>query len=291
MEQYIDKFITYLKEVKNASPNTVQAYQKDLRKLYLYLEQHKIIEVTKISETNLNSYILSLEKEGLSPSSITRNMAAIKAFLLYLLRQGKIIGDPSERIKLPKLNKKNPKIIDVSLMDQLLKQPDLRTHKGIRDKAMLELLYATGIKVSELLAIKVEDINMKNKYISCGERRERIIPIGTSAIRAIREYLEVRNEVFNKYQSDLLFLNMNGKQLSRQGLWKILKAYATVAGLQDIMPNTIRHSFASHLIENGADLGSVQEFLGHADIHSTNVYLSQNNKSRREVYINTHPRA
>lgn len=293
MEQYIHHFITYLKEVKNASPNTIQAYRNDLKKLQIYYDNLNITSIAKISETSLNSYVLSLEKEGLSPSSVSRNIAAMKAFLLYLMKQGVLRGDPSERIKPPKIEKKNPKVIDILLMEQLLKQPQMNSPKGIRDKAMLELLYATGMKVSELLAIKMEDINLKQKYITCGEKRERVIPLGQSALQAIKEYINIRKEEFYKQErdTDYLFLNTNGLQLSRQGFWKILKGYAKKAGIDDIMPNTIRHSFAAHLLENGADLGSVQEFLGHADIHSTNVYLASNQKSRREVYMNTHPRA
>lgn len=291
MEQYIDDFITYLREIKHASKNTLLSYQNDLKKLQQFFEAQEINSVPKITETALNSYVLSLEKKGLSPSSVSRNIAAMKAFLLYLIKHGILIGDPSERIKPPKIQKKKPSIIEEAMVDKLLGQPDISTKKGIRDKAILELLYATGMKVSELIAMRVSDINMSGKYITCGERRERCIPFGKTAKTAILEYLKVRDGYFDKNNSDILFLNTYGEQLSRQGLWKILKSYAKPAGLENINPNTIRHSFAAHMIENGADLGSVQEFLGHADISTTQLYLNHGCKSSREVYMNTHPRA
>ncbi len=291
MEQYINDFIMYLKEIRHASRNTLQAYQNDLRKLQNYFNKQNIDSVTKISETCLNSYVLTLEKEGLSPASVSRNIAAMKAFILYLMKNGFIQGDPSERIKPPKVQKKAPQVLEASMMDKLIGQPDLRTKKGIRDRAILELLYATGIKVTELISMKVTDINLSAKYITCGERRERNIPFGKSAKHALQEYLKVRPEEFDKNNSDILFLNTSGEQLSRQGLWKILKTYAKAAGMDTINPNTIRHSFAAHLIDNGADIGSVQEFLGHSDITTTQLYLPQSYKNSREVYMNTHPRA
>lgn len=291
MEQYIKDFINYLKEVKNSSNNTLQAYQNDLKKLQVFLEKQEVNSVTKISETNLNSYVLTLEKEGLSPASVTRNIAAMKAFLLYLIKHQVIQGDPSERIKPPKLQKKSPQVLDVSVIDQLIEQPDIKTKKGIRDRAMLELLYATGVKVTEMISIKVADINLTGRYITCKERKERNIPFGNSAKAALVEYLKIRTQDFDKNNSEYLFLNTNGEQLSRQGLWKILKAYAKKVGLTSINPNVIRHSFAAHMIDNGADLGSVQEFLGHSDITTTQLYMTQNYKNSREVYMSTHPRA
>lgn len=291
MEQYINEFITYLQEIKQSSNNTVQAYRADLKKLQTFLAKHDLNTLNRIKETSLNSYILNLEKEGLSPSSVSRSIASMKAFFLFLMKKGVITGDPTERIKPPKMQKKVPQTIDISLIDQLMLQPNVKTSKGIRDKAMLELLYATGMKVSELLSLKTTDLNLKGSFITCGDRKERTIPIGKTAYEAIKKYLGIRSEAFEKDGSDLLFLNTNGQRLSRQGFWKILKSYAREAGLKEVMPNTIRHSFAAHLIENGADLGSVQEFLGHSDISTTQNYLMQSKKNRREVYINAHPRA
>lgn len=291
MEQYINDFITYLQDVKHASRNTLQAYQNDLKKLVLFLDKQNISSVNKISETNLNSYILNLERDGLSPASVSRNIAAMKAFLLYLMKHGIITGDPSERIRPPKVLKKSPQILEVNLVDQLLIQPDLTTKKGIRDRAILELLYATGIKVSELITMKVSDINLSGRYITCGDRRERNVPFGKAARAALQDYLNIRSVAFDKKSNDILFLNSSGDQLTRQGLWKILKAYAKLVGMTQINPNAIRHSFAAHMLDNGADLGSVQEFLGHADITTTQLYLTHAFKNSREVYMNSHPRA
>lgn len=290
MEQYIQDFITYLQDTKHASRNTLQAYQNDLKKLLQFFDRQNISSVNKISETALNSYVLTLEKDGLSPASVSRNIAAMKAFLLYLMKHGIIVGDPSERIKPPRIQKKSPKVIETELVDQLLMQPDRKTKKGIRDKAMLELLYATGIKVSELIMMKLEDINLSGRYVTCGERRERSIPFGKTAKNALSEYLGIRGQSFDRKNSEYLFLNSSGDPLTRQGLWKILKAYAKLAGMNEINPNIIRHSFAAHLLENGADLGSVQEFLGHADITTTQLYLTHSYKNSREVYMSTHPR-
>ena len=291
MNQYINDFVIYLHEVKHASANTVGAYQNDLKKLAVYLEKQGISSVQKISETSLNSYVLSLEKEGMTPASVSRNIASIKAFLLYLLKSGKISGDPSERLKPPKVVKKAPQIIPPELIDRLLKQPDVKTNKGIRDRAMLELLYATGMKVSELVSIKLNDINFSGRYLACGEKRERIVPFGKAAKSALLDYIGIRAAAFVKGETEILFLNSSGEQLTRQGFWKILKAYANELGIAEINPNIIRHSFAAHLLENGADLISIQEFLGHADISTTQLYLSRSYKNSRDVYMNTHPRA
>lgn len=291
MKQSINEFVTYLQEVKYASLNTIGAYKNDLKKLQLYLEHQGIYTVDKINETNLNSYVLSLEKEGMTPNTVSRNIASIKAFILFLLKSAKISGDPAEKIKPPRIHKKTPKVMNADLVDKLLKKPNVKTHKGIRDKAMLELMYATGMKVTELTSLKLSDINLNGKYLSCGDRRERIVPFGKVAKNALQNYLNVRSEAFDKYQKDYVFLNSHGEQLSRQGFWKILKTYAKEVGMMEITPTTLRNSFAAHLIENGADLSCVQEFLGHSDISTTQLYLPHSYKNRREMYMNTHPRA
>ncbi|HKM00083.1 MAG TPA: tyrosine-type recombinase/integrase [Mobilitalea sp.] len=287
MNQYINEFVTYLNEVKHASPNTVGAYRNDLKKLQAFLKKQEIVSVNKISETILNSYILSLEKEGLTAASVSRNIASVKAFLLFLLKSGRINGDPAERIRPPKVSKKTHQPLNMEQINLLLDCPKITSKKGIRDKAMLELLYATGMKVSELISLSQADINLKGGYLICGDRQERVIPFGNTAKKALEEYIGIRKSQDN----DVLFLNSSGNQLTRQGLWKILKIYAKEAGLSEINPNAIRHSFATHLIENGADLNSVQEFLGHSDISTTQLYLPRSHKSSREVYMNSHPRA
>ena len=291
MEQLINDFISYMRDVKDASENTLQAYMNDLKKLYSFCIRQDIQSVTKISETNLKSYLLALENEGLSPSSINRNIAAVKAFILYLIKHQIIFNEPSERIKPPPVRKKAPQVLDTQMINRLLEQPDTKSHKGIRDKAILELLYATGIKVSELISIRLSDVNMSARYIICREFRERIIPFGNSAKKALQDYLNIRSKYYDKSKSDILFLNSSGKAISRQGLWKIIKYYADTAGITDVNPNSIRHSFAAHMLDNGADLGSVQEFLGHSDISTTQIYMSSGYKNSREVYMRTHPRA
>ncbi len=291
MEKYINNFIDYLNNVKKSSTNTILAYTRDLKKLQGFLDNANVSNVSHISETLLNSYILHLEKKGFSPSSVARNIASIKAFMLYLLKNGHISSDPSERIKAPKVDAKPPRTLNLDQINQLLDMPDLSTKKGIRDKAMLEILYATGMKVSEIIGIKVSDINLKSRFISCGSRRERNIPFGKTCKKAIEAYLEIRQNAFNKNNLDYLFLNFSGNKLTRQGFWKILKEYSDKMGLEDISPNVIRHSFATHMIDNGADLESLQEFLGHSDLSSTQNYLHKEYKNSRQVYLDTHPRA
>lgn len=291
MKQQIEDFTGYLQEVKQSSLNTVRAYQNDLRKLESYLSKQEIENASKITETSLNSYVLSLEKENMSPSTVSRHIASMKAFLLFLLKNGSIKGDPSERIKAPKVVKKPPQVLEEDKILALLNQPDLNTSKGIRDKAMLELLYATGIKVSELTNIKLSNVNLSGKYLTCKDKNERSIPFGNAAKDALNTYIELQRKTFDINNNEYLFLNSQGEQLSRQGFWKILKGYAKEVGIEDINPNMIRHSFATHMIDNGADIGVVQKFLGHADISTTQLYLTHNYQNSREVYANTHPRA
>ena len=291
MNQQIEDFSGYLQEVRQSSLNTIRAYQNDLRKLESYLSQQGIESTSKITETSLNSYVLSLEKEGLSPATVSRHIASMKAFLLFLLKKGSINGDPSERIKAPKVVKKPPHVLEEDKILALLNMPDLHTSKGIRDKAMLELMYATGMKVSELTNIILSDINLSGKYLTCGDKNERSIPFGNAAKVALESYMHIRETIFDKKNNKYLFLNNQGEKLSRQGFWKILKGYAKEVGIEDINPNMIRHSFAAHMLENGADIGVVQKFLGHTDISTTQLYLSYNYQNSREVYTNTHPRA
>ena len=291
MKQQIEDFTRYLQEVKQSSLNTIRAYQNDLTRLESYLTQQGIENTSKITETSLNSYVLSLEKDGLSPSTVSRHIASLKAFLLFLLKNGSIKGDPSDRIKAPKVVKKPPNVLDENKILALLNQPDININKGIRDRAMLELMYATGMKVSELTNVKLSDINLSGKYITCGEKNERSIPFGNAAKDALKSYMDIRDSIFNKKEDEYLFLNSQGDQLSRQGFWKILKGYAKKVGIKDINPTMIRHSFASHMIDNGADIGVVQKFLGHTDISTTQLYLTHNYQNSREVYVNTHPRA
>lgn len=294
MEDVIRKFIRYLHKTKKASNNTEVSYERDLKKLQRYMEEEQHVkEWSEVTVTNLNSYMLYLEREKFAASTISRNVASVRAFYQYMYKKGIVHADISGELKPPKIEKKMPDILTVQEVDLLLKQPVLDTPKGMRDKAMLELLYATGIRVSELIHLKCEDLNMKMSYIRCSERnKERIIPFGNTAKQALSLYLEAgRKDLMNGMDTEELFVNCSGKVMSRQGFWKVLKGYAKDAGIDvDITPQTLRHSFATHLIQNGADLKSVQEMLGHADISTTQVYLNMSINKMREVYTKAHPR-
>lgn len=294
MEDAIQKFIRYLHKTKKASSNTEVSYERDLKKLQKYLmEEQQVTEWEKVTATNLNSYMLYLEREKFAASTISRNVASIRAFYQYLHKKGLVSEDISEKLKPPKIEKKVPDILTVNEVDLLLKQPMGDSAKGLRDKAMLELLYATGIRVSELIHLKTDDVNMKMSYIHCSERnKERIIPFGNTAKKALSAYMDKgRKELLHGLDSDEFFVNCSGGAMSRQGFWKVLKGYAKDAGIEvDITPQTLRHSFATHLIQNGADLKSVQEMLGHADISTTQIYLNMSINKMREVYTKAHPR-
>lgn len=290
METVINEFIQYIHEVKHTSANTEVSYQRDLVKLESYLKEQGGYTLTKVSSTSLNSYMLYLEKKGRVPSSISRNIASIKAFYSYLWKRGVIEQDPSENLKAPKVEKKIPDILTVEEINLLLKQPGGKSAKELRDKAMLELLYATGIRVSELIGLKLSDINFSYSYIRCMiHGRERVVPFGGKAQMALEEYvLSARKQLLKGEDSDLLFVNCSGKVMSRQGFWKLIKQYGAKAGIEkEITPHTLRHSFAAHLVENGADLRAVQEMLGHSDISTTQIYRSN---ALRDVYAKAHPR-
>lgn len=293
MEREIDEFITFLHVVKKTTLNTELSYRRDLLKLQKYLQMQGIQSTKDITTTVLNSYILDLEKHGFAVATISRNIASIKAFMQYLIRKGKGSESVLQVLKSPKVEKKAPEILTKEEMFCLLEQPDLKTNKGIRDRAMLELLYATGVRVTELVSLKVSDVNLKLDYITCRDiERERSIPLGREACLALERYLKaVRPAMCKGNNKDLLFFNCSGSAMSRQGFWKLVKHYAKRAGIMsDITPHTIRHSFAAHLVENGAELKVVQEMLGHADISATQIYVSMNQKHMRDVYLRTHPR-
>lgn len=289
MEQEIKGFVSYLHDVKKTSQNTELSYQRDLMKMMRFLRTQKVEKSKDVTETNLNSYILDLEKKGMAAATVSRNIASMKAFYLYMLKNGEVTTDPAEHLKAPKVEKKVPDILSVEEMERLLEQPGDRTAKGLRDKAMLELLYATGIRVTELISLRLEDVNWKLDYIICRDRnKERIIPFGTKARKALELYMKsARAELVGEKECDMLFPNCSGESMSRQGFWKLLKQYVKQAGIQmEITPHTLRHSFAAHLVDNGADLHMVQEMLGHSDISTTMMYAVRT----RELYAKAHPR-
>lgn len=242
-----------------------------------YLRGQGITETDKVTRTSLNSYILYLEKNGKATTTISRELAAIKAFFHYEFKEGKIKRDPAELLKAPKVEKKAPVILTVEEVQALLAQPEGKNAKELRDKAMLELLYATGIRVSEIINLKLDDINLNVGFLVCRDgQRERTIPFGKRASKALNEYLnQARGELLKGQESDWLFTNCNGKAMTRQGFWKIIKYYGEKAGIQaDITPHSLRHSFAAHLLRSGADIQAVQAMLGHSDMATTQVYAS-----------------
>lgn len=293
MEQQLQAFITYLHNVKKTSTNTELSYKRDLAKLEKFLAARGIAETEKVNASDLEAYIQDLNDKGFKAATVSRNIASMKAFFGYAVKELGLSSDPSTGLKSPKIEKKMPEILTMEEVVRLLEQPKGDTPKEIRDKAMLELLYATGIRVSELIGLLVSDVNMQMNYILCRDaNKERIIPFGNEARHALIRYLESsRNIMVEDPSSPILFANCSGQKMSRQGFWKLIKFYAKKAGItSDITPHTLRHSFAAHLVENGADLRSVQEMLGHSDISTTQIYASMNHNRIREVYTRAHPR-
>lgn len=293
MTQDIQNFIQYLHQVKKTSENTEVSYARDLKKMNQYLMAQGIHDASEVTATSLNSYVLFLEKEGRKPATISRSIASMKAFYHYMEKERRVSEDPSERLKAPKIEKKMPTILTPEEVTRLLEQPGGTSPKELRDKAMLELLYATGIRVSELISLKVEDVNLAMEYLTCSDsHKERIIPFGSIAKEALSRYLELgRPKLVGDEKEEWLFTNCSGQQMSRQGFWKLIKSYGKKAGIEaEITPHMLRHSFAAHMVGNGADLKSVQEMLGHSDISTTQVYAQMGQRRMREVYVKAHPR-
>ena len=294
MENAILDFIEYLNTAKHSSENTTVSYERDLKKLYRYLQETQgITRWEDVTETHLNAYMLYMEKKNYAASSVSRNVASVRTFFHFLQKTGVTDSNPADELKPPKAEKKMPEILTIEQVSALLMQPDRNTNKGIRDSAMLELLYATGIRVSELIGLTVGDVNLRLDYINCSDRtKERIIPFGSAAKKSLSDYMNhSRMSFIVGEDKGWLFTNCQGKPMSRQGFWMILKGYARDAGIEgDITPHTLRHSFAVHMIDNGADLRSVQEMMGHSDISTTQMYLNMNLSRMRNVYEKAHPR-
>lgn len=294
MSNLIQSFIDYLDVERGLAENTLESYSRDLRHYSEFLARDKR-PLEKASQATIMAYLMSLQKDGRSASTIARRLAALKSFYQYLLRESRIDHDPTENLESPKQRKRLPQVLSVSEVERLLAQPDGRSPTGLRDRAMLELLYATGIRVSELVSLNVPDVNLDVGFVRCRGKgsRERVVPVGSVAIRALRDYLERGWPHLNrKSEENALFVNQHGRRLTRQGFWKILKKYARQAGItKEITPHTLRHSFATHLLENGADLRAVQEMLGHADISTTQIYTHVTKHRLKDVYARTHPRA
>jgi len=294
MEALIQKFMVFLEKDKRLSENTLQSYRRDVEQYINYLHEINLQNISKTNKATIISYLLQLQKKGRATSTISRNLASIRSFYQYISKNKIIDNDPTSGLESPKVEKKLPQILSTQEVELLLEQPKCVDLKGYRDKAMLELLYATGIRVSELINLDITDVSLDMGFIKCSKgQRERMIPIGTMAINALKDYLnKARKLMIANSDEKALFVNVNGGRLTRQGFWKIIKQYKNQANInKDITPHTLRHSFAAHLLENGADLRSIQEMLGHSDISSTQIYAQIAKNKIKEVYKKTHPRA
>ena len=282
----MQKFVNFLERDKRLSLNTLQSYRRDIEQYFNYLNEINLQNISSSNKTTIIAYLLYLQKKGRATSTISRNLASIRSFYQYISRNKLIDHDPTAELESPKVEKKLPQILSPEEVELLLDQPQCVDLKGYRDKAMLELLYATGIRVSELIQLNMDDLSLENAYIKCSKgARERMIPIGSIAIKALKEYIgKSRPMLIQSNEETALFVNINGGRLTRQGFWKIIKQYKNQAKInKDITPHTLRHSFAAHLLENGADLRSIQEMLGHSDISSTQIYAQIAKNRIKEV--------
>lgn len=292
MKETIDRFICFMHEDRQTSVNTEDAYRRDLKKLADYLQREGIDDFTSVSRVQIENYLTQLRESGRKAATISRSVASAKAFFSYLVDEEGLESNPTRGLKAPKIEKKPPEVLSEEEMERLLRQPGDHSPKDIRDKAMLHLLYATGMRVSELISLKLQDVNINMEYVVCRDgSKERSLPIGKQTKAILMQYIEqARPNLLGDKESDLFFTNCSGESMSRQGFWKILKHYGNAAGItSELTPHTLRHTFAAHLINNGADLKSVQEMLGHSDISTTQVYMQLCDRQIREVYKNAHP--
>lgn len=292
MSQILDDFVDDLTNNKKLSENTIESYSRDIKQYLSYLEENNI-DFKGAKRGNIIAYILYLKKENKAPSSISRSIASIRSFYHFLLKSNIVNYDPTIDLESPKVEKKMPEILTIGEVEKLLSIPITNNFKGSRDKAMLELLYATGVRVTELVNLNIDDVNLNLGFVKLNGTKERVVPIGRMAQKAVNVYInEYRQEFLKDKESNVLFLNFHGQKMTRQGFWKIIKSYAKEAGIEKkITPYTLRHSFAAHLIENGADLKSLQQMLGHADISTTQIYAEMVKTRISDVYRKTHPRA
>ena len=294
MNTYVEEYTSFMTNVRHKSMNTVESYKRDVTQYITYLNESGIQDATLATKTTVLSYLLALQKKGKATSTVSRTLASLRSFYLFMMQNGRVSSNPTSNLEAPHVEKKAPQILAGDEVERLLEQPDTSDNKGVRDKAMLELLYATGIRVSELINLDITDINISMSFIRCrGGKKERIIPMGNKAKEALENYIKnARVYMLKNKNETALFVNCNGMRLSRQGFWKLIKHYRSAAGIQaEITPHTLRHSFAAHLLENGADLHSIQEMMGHADISSTQVYSRMMNSKLKDLYAKAHPRA
>ena len=293
MEKQIKLFLEFLQNDKRLSDNTLQSYRRDIIQYQNYVESNNINYIN-VSKDDIKNYLTYLQDLNKKTSTISRNLASIRSFYQFLLRNQNVSADPTEGIQSPKIEKKAPSILSSQEIELLLEQPNNIDLKGIRDKAMLEFAYATGMRVTEIINLNIDDVNLEEGFVVCKTNNKlRNIPLGTLSLKALKNYIDQARDILIKDKaSKALFVNINGKRLTRQGFWKIVKYYKEQAHItKDITPHVLRHSFATHLLQNGADLKAIQTMLGHSDISSTQVYMQFQDESLKNVYKKTHPRA
>lgn len=293
MEKQITLFLEFLQNDKKLSDNTLQSYKRDIMQYQTYTNQNNI-NYLKVDEKKIKEYLQYLQEIGKKSSTVSRSLASIRSFYQFLVRTKLIAQDPTENIQSPKIEKRVPSILTSKEIELLLDQPKDVDLKGTRDKAMLEFAYATGMRVTEIISLNIEDVNLEEGYVLCKfGSKQRNIPLGSLSLKALKEYMEESRPYLIRDESvNALFVNINGKRLTRQGFWKIVKYYKEQAHInKEITPHVLRHSFATHLLQNGADLKAIQTMLGHSDISSTQVYMQFQDEGIKNVYRKAHPRA
>lgn len=294
MHGIIDEYIEFMSTEKHKSSNTLESYRRDITQYITYLKGTEVHDAAMAQRKDVLTYLNHMKDHGRADSTVSRCATSLRSFYMFMMMKNYIESDPTVHLEGPHVEKKPPKTLSFSDVERLMEQPDDGDKKGCRDKAMLEVLYATGIRVSELINLNIDDVNLEVRFIRCSNgKRERIVPMGNKAAGCLADYINnVRDDMVSDINEKALFVNINGARLSRQGFWKIIKYYSRRAGIEtDITPHTLRHSFAVHLLENGADLKSIQEMMGHADISSTQVYSAVVTSKLHEVYAKAHPRA
>ena len=293
MEKQIKLFLEFLQNEKKLSDNTLQSYRRDIEQYEKYVSDNKI-NYLKVTEETILEYMEYLREENKKESTISRSLASIRSFYQYLIRVKKIKKDPTMTIESPKISKRTPNILTSKEVELLLDQPKDVDLKGTRDKAMLEFAYATGMRVTEMISLDIDDVKLDEGYVVCrGRSKSRNIPLGSMSLKALKEYIDdARPYLIRDESEEALFVNVNGTRLTRQGFWKIVKYYKEQAHIEkDITPHVLRHSFATHLLQNGADLKAIQTMLGHSDISSTQVYMQFQDSGLKDIYQKAHPRA
>ena len=293
MEKQVKLFLDFLKDDKKLSDNTLKSYRRDIEQYEKYVSDNKI-NYLKVTEETILEYMEYLREENKKESTISRSLASIRSFYQYLIRVKKIKKDPTMTIESPKISKRTPNILTSKEVELLLDQPKDVDLKGTRDKAMLEFAYATGMRVTEMISLDIDDVKLDEGYVVCrGRSKSRNIPLGSMSLKALKEYIDdARPYLIRDESEEALFVNVNGTRLTRQGFWKIVKYYKEQAHIEkDITPHVLRHSFATHLLQNGADLKAIQTMLGHSDISSTQVYMQFQDPGIKNEYKKAHPRA